>query len=163
VTRTRTYEWDDPTTTASAVPAMAGIDLLRAIAAGDLPNAPMAKTLGMDLVEVDEGRVVFEADPAEFLLNPAGTVHGGFAATMLDSALACAVHSTLPAGTGYTTVDLGVKLVRPITATTGRLRAEASVVHVGGRVGTAEGRLVDAGGKLYAQGTTTCLILRSER
>lgn len=163
MTRTRTYEWDDPSATVSAVATLPGIDALRAVAAGDLPAPPMARTLGLELVEVDEGRVVFEADPAEFLLNPLGTVHGGFAATMLDSALGCAVHSTLPAGSGYTTVDLGVKLVRAITPETGRLRAEATAVHVGGRVGTAEARLVDLDGRLYAQGTTTCLILRSER
>ncbi|MGH9213871.1 MAG: PaaI family thioesterase [Acidimicrobiales bacterium] len=161
--RTRTYSWDDPATTATAVAQLSGIDLLRRIAAGDLPNAPIAASLGMDVVEVEEGRVVFEAEPEEFLFNPAGTVHGGFAATILDSAMACAVHSTLPAGSGYTTVDLSVKLVRALTPAAGRLRCEGTVVHIGGRVGTAEGRLLCADGKLYAHGTSTCLILRTER
>jgi uncharacterized protein (TIGR00369 family) len=142
---------------------LSGLDFLRGIASGELPNAPIAKTLGMDLTEVDEGRVVFEANPEEFLFNPAGTVHGGFAATMLDSAMACAIHTLLPPGDAYTTVDLGVKLVRTITPAAGRLRCEGTVVHVGGRVGTAEGRLVGADGRLYAHGTTTCLIMRAER
>ncbi|HYD08747.1 MAG TPA: PaaI family thioesterase [Acidimicrobiales bacterium] len=139
---------------------MNGLDVLRGMQAGELPGAPIAETLGMDLVEVDEGRVVFEADPTERLFNPAGTVHGGFAATMLDSAMACAVHTTLPEGDVYTTVDLSLKIVRTITPAAGRLRAEGTIVHVGGRVGTAEGRLTGADGRLYAHGSTTCFITR---
>jgi uncharacterized protein (TIGR00369 family) len=142
---------------------MTGIDVLRDIASGALPNATMATTLGMEITEVDDGRVVFEAEPTDRLLNPAGTVHGGFAATMLDSAMACAVHSTLPAGDTYSTVDLAVKLLKPIRTTSGRLRCEGTVVHVGGRVGTAEGRLTGLDGTVYATGTTTCLIMRGER
>ena len=142
---------------------MNGIDLLREIASGGRPNATMAETLGMMITEVEDGRVVFEAEPTDKLLNPAGTVHGGFAATMLDSAMACAVHSTLPAGDAYTTVDLAVKLLKPIRPSTGRVRCEGTVVHVGTRVGTAEGRLVGPDGTVYATGTTTCLILRGER
>lgn len=147
----------------TAITARAGLDLLRAVAAGELPPPSMAVTLGMELTEVEHGRVVFEADPTDALLNPAGTVHGGFAATILDSAMACAIHSTLPVGDAYTTVDLGVKLVRAITPDVGRLRCEGTVVHVGGRVGTAEGRLVGSDGTLYAHGTTTCLIVRGAR
>jgi uncharacterized protein (TIGR00369 family) len=142
---------------------MNGIDLLRDIASGSQPNATMAETMGMSIAEVDDGRVVFEAEPTDRLLNPAGTVHGGFAATILDSAMACAVHTTLPAGDAYTTVDLAVKLLKPIRTTSGRLRCEGRVVHVGGRVGTAEGRLVGEDGTVYATGTTTCLIMRGER
>ena len=142
---------------------MTGIDLLRDIASGAHPNATMAETLGMSIAEVDDGRVVFEAEPTDRLLNPAGTVHGGFAATMLDSAMACAVHSTLPAGDAYTTVDLAVKLLKPIRPSSGRLRCEGTVVHVGGRVGTAEGRLTGPDGTVYATGTTTCLIIRADR
>jgi uncharacterized protein (TIGR00369 family) len=163
MTRTRTYEWDDPTVTSGALATMSGLDALQALVAGDVPAPPMARTLGLELVEVEPGRAVFEADTAEWLLNPMGGVHGGFAATMLDSALGCAVHSTLPAGSGYTTVDLAVKLVRAIAATTGRLRCEARVVHAGGRIATAEAQVTGADGKLYAQGTTTCLLLRGER
>ena len=139
-----------------------GLSFLRAIQSGELPPPPIARTLGLDVIEVEEGRVVFDLTPAEAHYNPIGVVHGGVAMTLLDSAMGCAVHSTLPAGTGYTTVDLGVKLVRAITATTGRLRCEATVVHAGGRIATAEATIV-ADGKLYAQGTTTCLILRGER
>jgi uncharacterized protein (TIGR00369 family) len=142
---------------------MTGIDLLRDIASGAHPSPTMAETLGMSIAEVEEGRVVFEATPTDRLLNPAGTVHGGFAATMLDSAMACAVHSTLPAGDAYTTVDLAVKLLKPIRPGSGTLRCEGRVVHVGGRVGTAEGRLVGLDGTVYATGTTTCLIMRGER
>lgn len=140
-----------------------GIEMLRDIASGARPNATMADTLGMEIAEVDDGRVVFEADPTDKLLNPAGTVHGGFAATMLDSAMACAVHSTLPAGDAYSTVDLSVKLLKAITPDVGRLRCEGTVVHIGGRVGTAEGRLTGADGTLYATGTTTCVIIRAGR
>ncbi|HEX4904085.1 MAG TPA: PaaI family thioesterase [Acidimicrobiales bacterium] len=162
-TRTRTYTWDDPAATSGALPTMAGVDALQSLIDGHVPPPPMARTLGFELVEVEVGRAVFEADTAEWLLNPMGGVHGGFAATLLDSALGCAVHSTLPAGTGYTTVDLGVKLVRGITATTGRLRCEARVTHAGGRIATAEATITGPDGKLHAQGTTTCLILRGER
>ena len=140
-----------------------GIEMLRDIASGARPNATMADTLGMEIAEVDDGRVVFEADPTDKLLNPAGTVHGGFAATMLDSAMACAVHSTLPAGDAYSTVDLSVKLLKAITPDVGQLRCEGTVVHIGGRVGTAEGRLTGADGTLYATGTTTCVIIRAGR
>ncbi len=142
---------------------MNGIDFLRGIQTGDVPGAPIAETLGMDLVEVDEGRVVFEADPTERLFNPAGTVHGGFAATMLDSAMACAVHTTPPEGDMYTTVDLSQKIARTIPPAAGRLRAEGTIVHVGGRVGTAEARLTGADGRLYAHGSTTCFITRGSR
>jgi uncharacterized protein (TIGR00369 family) len=147
----------------TATTSATGIELLREIASGAHPNATMAETMGMSIAEVDEGRVVFEADPSDRLLNPAGTVHGGFAATMLDSAMACAVHSTLPAGDTYTTVDLAVKLLKPIRVGVGRLRCEGTIVHVGGRVGTAEGRLVGEDGTVYATGTTTCLITRGDR
>ena len=105
-----------------------------------------------------EGRAVFECTPSEYHYNPIGVVHGGLAATLLDSALGCAVHSTLAAGAGYSTVELHVNLVRPITMQTGRMRCEAEIVHVGRSMATAQGRLTDAAGKLYAHGTTTCMI-----
>lgn len=163
MTRTRTYTWDDPLATTAALTA-SGIDALRALLAGDVPPPPMARTLGLELVAVDEGSATFEADAAEWLLNPMGTVHGGFAATLLDSALGCAVHSTLPAGTGYTTVELKVNMVRAITAATGRLRCVATVVHAGGRIATADARVTGVEDRrLYAHGSTTCLVLRGER
>jgi uncharacterized protein (TIGR00369 family) len=139
--------------------ARSGIELFQALLAGELEPPPMAKLFGMDLVEVGEGRVVFESEPSYDYYNPIGSVHGGYAATLLDSALGCAVHTTLPAGGGYTTLGLEVKFVRPITVETGPVRAEAEVVHRGRRQATATARLVAArDGKLLAHGTTTCLI-----
>jgi uncharacterized protein (TIGR00369 family) len=137
-----------------------GLQVLQAIAAGELPGAPIAELLGFEPVEAEEGRVVFAAVPEPKHYNPIGTVHGGLAATLLDSAMGCAVHSTLPAGTGYTTLELKVNFTRPITTETGRILCEGTVVHRGGRVATAEGRVyAEADGKLLAHGTTTCLIL----
>jgi uncharacterized protein (TIGR00369 family) len=137
-----------------------GLQVLQAIAAGELPGAPIAELLGFEPVEAEEGRVVFAAVPEARHYNPIGTVHGGLAATLLDSAMGCAVHSTLPAGTGYTTLELKVNFTRPITTETGRILCEGTVVHRGGRVATAEGRVyAEADGKLLAHGTTTCLIL----
>jgi uncharacterized protein (TIGR00369 family) len=160
--RRRTYEWDDPRATAEAAPTMAGVDFLRAIADGALPPPPMARTVGLEIDEVEPGRVVFGAEPAEWLYNPIGSVHGGFVATLLDSALGCAVHSMLPEGTGYTTLELKVNMVRALRADTGRITCEATIVHAGGRVATAEAKVVDRDGKLYAHGSTTCLVLRPE-
>ena len=143
--------------------ALPGIDFLRAIRDGSLPPAPMAELLGFRLVEVEPGRAVFEIVPGQRHYNPLGTVHGGLAMTLLDSAMGCAVHTQLPAGSGYTTLEAKTNLVRAITAETGKLRAIGRTIHVGSRVGTAEGRLEDAAGKLYAHGTTTCIILGNGR
>jgi len=157
--RTRTTTWQDPHIGAQAGAGMAGLDYLREMIAGRLPGAPFAQTVGFQLVEADEGRAVFEIEPMEYHYNPSGAVHGGVACTMLDSAMGCAVHTTLPAGVGYTTVELKVNLVRGITARTGPLRAEGRLIHRGNRVATAEGFLRGRDGKLYAHGTTTCMIL----
>ena len=139
---------------------MAGLEVLRAIGTGELPPVAMAELLGIEGVEVEEGRVVFAVVPGPQHLNPVGVVHGGLAATLLDSAMGCAVHSTLPAGSGYTTLELKVNFTRPISEATGRIRAEGTIVHRGGRVATAEGRVfAEDSGKLLAHGTTTCLIL----
>ena len=159
-TRTRIYTWGDPLPVAAAGRSMGGLALLRAIIAGDLPAPPIAVTLGFRMAEADEGRVVFTGLPAEYQYNPIGVVHGGVAATLLDSAMGCAVHSVLPAGVAYTTLEIKVNYLRAITLQTGELRAEGKVIHAGARTATAEGRLTDAAGKLYAHGTTTCLILR---
>ncbi|MGO8949973.1 MAG: PaaI family thioesterase, partial [Ktedonobacterales bacterium] len=112
------------------------------------------------LLEVDEGRALFVVQPAEYHYNPIGVVHGGLAATLLDSAMSCAIQTTLPAGVGYTTLEIKVNFVRPITLDSGELRCEGKVVHGGSRTATAEGQLLDQAGKLYAHGTTTCIILR---
>jgi uncharacterized protein (TIGR00369 family) len=160
--RTHSVEWEDPRTLAEAARRMAGIDFLRAICEGRLPQPPIAQLLGFRLAHVEPGRAVFECVPAERHYNPIGVVHGGLAMTLLDSCMACAVQTMVPEGSGYTTLEAKVNLVRPITSATGRLSAIGRTIHVGSRVGTAEGRLEDASGKLYAHGTTTCLVLRNE-
>lgn len=137
---------------------MSGLEFLSRIAAGELPGPPIADLLGFRLAEVAEGRAVFVSEPRRHHYNPIGSVHGGFAATLLDSCMACSVQSRLPAGKGYTTLEFKVNLVRPLSDETGPVRAEGTAIQVGSRVGTAEGRLVDGSGKIYAHGTTTCLI-----
>ncbi|MGH9942678.1 MAG: PaaI family thioesterase [Pyrinomonadaceae bacterium] len=159
--RTRTISWDDPHRAAEAGRELSGMDYLRKIVAGELPRPPMGVLLNFSLVELAEGRAVFAAAPDESHYNPIGVVHGGFAATLLDSAMGCAVHTTLPAGAGYTTLEIKVNYVRPLTARIGRVLCEGRTVHVGGRTATAEGRLTDEQGKLYAHATTTCLIFRA--
>jgi uncharacterized protein (TIGR00369 family) len=136
---------------------MSGLEYLRAIARGELPTAPMADLLGFGFHEIEEGRVVFECVSAEYHYNPIEAVHGGLACTLLDSAMGCAVHTMLPAGVGYTTVELKVNFLRPIVANTGRLLCEGTTIHVGGRIATAEARLHVEGGKLYGHATTTCM------
>ena len=158
--RTRTVTWNDPMPALRAAQTMSGIDYLKAIQSGELPPPPIAALIGMEITEVSEGRVVFSAEPAEYHYNPLGTVHGGIAATLLDSAMGCAVQSLLPAGTGYTTLEIKVNYLRPITSATGTVTCEGKIIHLGGRVATAEARLTDATGKLYAHGTTTCILLR---
>lgn len=138
---------------------MSGLEFLQAMVRGDLPTAPIAHLFGMEMVEVEEGRVVFAATPRAEHYNPIGSVHGGFAATLLDSVMGCAVQTTLPAGSGYTTLELSINYVRPMSADTGRVRAEGTIVHGGRRMATAEGRLVsEESGKLLAHGKTTCLV-----
>jgi uncharacterized protein (TIGR00369 family) len=145
---------------AEAVRTMSGIEFLRAIRDSRLPPAPIAELLGFRLVEVESGHAVFEIQPGEQHYNPIGVVHGGLAMTLLDSAMGCAVHTHMPAGGGYTTLEAKTNLTRPISSRTGVLRAIGKVVHLGSRIATAEGRLVDAAGKLYAHATTTCIVLR---
>ena len=140
--------------------SMPGIEFLHAMMSGKLPAPPICETLDFILVEAEPGRAVFEGLPSDRFRNPLGTVHGGWMTTLLDSALGCAVHSTLKAGYGYTTVDLAISFVRAVHQSTGKLRCEGKVIHVGGRIATAEARLVDAEGKLYAHGTTTCLVMQ---
>jgi uncharacterized protein (TIGR00369 family) len=159
-TRTRTLTWQDPVPTAAAGATMTGIEYMRAIVAGQVPPPPIAVTMRMRLIELDEGRAVFEGEPGEEHYNPIGVVHGGYASTLLDSALGCAVHTTLPAGVAYTSLGLEAKFVRPITRDTGRVLCEANVVYRGRRQATAEANLTAATtGKLLAHGVSTCMIL----
>jgi uncharacterized protein (TIGR00369 family) len=157
--RSRTVTWEDPVPAAKAGAAMPGLQYMRAVAAGEFPPPPIAVLLRMGPVEVEEGWVAFEGEPGEEHYNPIGTVHGGYAATLIDSAIGCAVHTTLPAGSGYSSQTLEAKFVRPISRDTGRVRAEAQVLYRGRRQATGEARLYDAqDGKLLAHGTGTCLI-----
>ncbi len=157
--RTRTYTWDDPLELVARASGLSGLEALQLIQAGTLPPPPIAQTLGFGRIEVEEGRAVFEIEPAEFHYNPIGVVHGGLALALLDSAMGCAVHSTLPAGVAYTTLEVKANFVRALTASTGLVRCVGTVVHGGRTVATAEGRVVDGDGKLYAHGTSTLLIL----
>jgi len=160
MSRSLTVTWEDPLAAFEEGKKLAKpIDYLRAIRDGKLPAPPIAKLLGMDLVEVEEGRAVFQLTPAEQHYNPIGVVHGGLAFTMLDSAMGCTVQTLLPPGKGYTTLEIKANLVRSITLKTGPIRAIAKIVHMGKQTATAEARLEDAEGKLYAHGTSTCIIL----
>jgi uncharacterized protein (TIGR00369 family) len=161
VVRERVVRWEDPHAGAAAVRSLSGLDAMRAIIAGDIPSPPIALLMGFRLAEADEGRVVFIAEnPDESLYNPIGVVHGGFACTILDSAMGCAVQSTLPVNVGYTTTDVQIRFIRAITAATGPVRCEAKVLHAGRSTAVAEGRLVDGKGKLLAIGTTACAVIR---
>jgi uncharacterized protein (TIGR00369 family) len=158
--RERTYTWGDPMASVEAARTSSGIEVLRAMAAGELPAPPVVATLGFELESVEEGRVVFAVQPAEYHYNPIGSVHGGVYATLLDSATGCAVHSKLPAGVGYTSLDLTVKFLRPITVDTGRVRCTGTVTHLGSRTALAEAVLHDEADRLLATAISSILILR---
>lgn len=158
--RTRTFSWDDPMITATAARQMSGLEFLQTMIRGELPRPPIAYALDFVLTEIEAGRAVFEVEPAEFHYNPIGMVHGGLAAMVLDSALGCAIQSMLPAGTYYSTLELHTNFIRAVKASTGLLRAEAEIIHVGRSTATAQARLVDTEGKLYAHATTTCMIFQ---
>jgi uncharacterized protein (TIGR00369 family) len=160
ITSSRTIHWQDPMASAAVGAEMAGLDYVRAIQAGEIPPPPIAVVMNYSIEELDEGRATFLGQPGEEHYNPIGVVHGGYASTILDSALGCAVHTTCPAGVGYTSQTLEVKYVRPITRDTGAVRAEAVVVHRGRRNAVVEAKLTAAdSGKLLATGTSTCMIL----
>ena len=157
--RTAEVKWHDPVELAQAARSMAGLEFLRAMRDGRLPHPPICTLLGYTLTEVEPGHAVFEITAGERHYNPIGVVHGGIAMTLLDSAMGCAVQTKMPAGGGYTTLEAKTNLVRAITSETGRLRAIGKVVHAGKRVATAEARLEDPSGKLYAHASSTCIVL----
>ena len=140
------------------VKKISGLEFLKGISEGRFPPPPIAHLLGFTLTEVEEGRGLFTGTPDFRLYNPIGSVHGGYIATLLDSCMSCAVHTTAPAGFGYTTVEIKVNFVRAVTDKTGLVRAEGKMINAGKRIGTSEGRLTDAQGRLLAHGTATCLI-----
>jgi uncharacterized protein (TIGR00369 family) len=159
--RARTFAWEDPLDAAHTAAGHSGLEFMRAIIDGTLPAPPIAQMLGMSLVAVGEGRAVFGLEPDEWMYNPIGSVHGGVAATILDSCMGCAIHTTLPAGVGYTTTDLHVRYTRAMHAGQGLVLAEGNVVHSGSRTATAEGRLYLAGDEdlLFAHASAGCVIL----
>jgi len=161
-TRTRTYDWQDPAVSLRELPRRSGLDLIRAMTRGELPYPPLAATLGFERLEVveDEGgaRVEVVLVPAEHHMNPLGSVHGGVLAAMLDTACGCAVHVGLPAGTGYTSLDLATRFLRPVLAGSGAITATGRVVSSGRRTALAQAHLTDADGRLLAHATSTCMI-----
>jgi uncharacterized protein (TIGR00369 family) len=158
VGRTRTYNWEDPAVLAEAAGRMAGIDFLRELQAGRLPGPPINYTVDFALDEVEPGRAVFSLTPGEEHYNPIGSVHGGIFATLLDSAAGCAVHSTLPQGVAYTSLDLTVKFLRRVTVDTGKVRAIGTVVSSGRQTALAQAQLVDARDRLLAHATSSCML-----
>jgi uncharacterized protein (TIGR00369 family) len=160
--RSRTITWTDPARGRFKARALNGLERLVAIQRGELAPPPAAALLGMQLDEVAAGRTVFSILADEIHENPMGTMHGGIVAALVDTAMACALSSLLPADAGFTTLELKTNYVRAITQSTGRVHAEGSVVHSGGRVATTEARVYDDSGALYAHATSTCLIMRSK-
>ncbi len=156
--REKTVSWDDPMEIALAGRGQAGLDFLRSMIAGDLPAPPIANLVGMGLVEVEHGRAVFTLTPDESMFNPIGAVHGGVVCTLLDSALGCALHTTLPAGKGYTSVEIKVSFLKAVRPSSGLLTATGRVVRVGSRVGFTEGEVTDASGALVATASSTLLL-----
>jgi len=157
--RERTYRWNEPTRLVEAARELSGLELLLALKEGRLPAPPAADLVGMTALDFSDGRAVFELDPADYQYNPLGSVHGGVLTILADSACGCAVHTKLAAGQGYTTLEIKVNFTRAVTAETGRLRAEATVLSFGRRVATSEARITDARDRLVAHATSTLLIL----
>jgi uncharacterized protein (TIGR00369 family) len=157
--RERTVRWHDPMVGAAAGRSLAGLDYLNAMLAGELPPPPISATLGFTLGSVATGEVSFVGTPDESVYNPIGVVHGGLVCTLLDSVIGCAVHSTLPAGVGYTSIGLTVNYLRPVTADSGALTAVGRVTKPGRRVAFADGEVRDAAGRLVATATGSCLIM----
>jgi uncharacterized protein (TIGR00369 family) len=141
---------------------LSGLEFMRAFLAGSLPSPPFMDLLGIRIVSVEPSSVAFEFEPAEYMYSPLGNVHGGIVTVLLDTAMGCSFHTTLPAGVGYTTLELKVNFLRPVTAGAGTLRAEGHVVHSGARVATTDARLTDHEGRMYAHATSTLMVLRPD-
>lgn len=161
--RTKTIRWDDPMIGAEKAMTMDGIDYLNGIAQGTIPPPPIAMLTDILIKDVKPGEVWFEVTPGEHHYNPIGMVHGGLLATMMDSAMGCAIQTTLKAGTGYSTVDLQVTYVKAAKTDTGLLKCHGRTIHTGGKIATAYAEVRDSAGNLFAHATTTCLVFRPER
>ncbi|MFS8097151.1 PaaI family thioesterase [Lentzea alba] len=160
--RKRTVTWNDPAATAAMAVGRDGLEFIQALASGAIPPPPIVELIGARLVSATKGEVVFALEPQEFHYNPIGSVHGGIYATLLDSAAGCAVHTTLPAGTGYTSLDLNVRFLRPIRTDTGTVTCTGTVANLGRRTALAEARLEDGAGRLLATASSNCLILEGK-
>jgi uncharacterized protein (TIGR00369 family) len=156
--RIRTFGWSDPAQTMALIGRRTGLELLQAMSAGELPAPPIMQLIDMAGMQAEEGSVTVTLDPQEFHYNPLGTMHGGVISTLLDTAAACSVHTTLPAGVGYTSLDLNVKFLRPVTLASGRLTCTGTVIQRGRRTALAEARLTDGQGRLAAQAMSSCLL-----
>ncbi len=161
--RSRLVKWEDPMIGITAGTKMSGIELLRSILRGEIPPPPIANLMNMKFNEVGEGYTIFSIEPGEYHCNPAGLVHGGVLATLLDSAMALAIYSLLPQGTGNITVDIHITYVRPVTPDTGVLYCKGEALHKGGQIATATGKVYDRNNKLYAHATTTCMLLNNKK
>lgn len=159
MTRQRTYTWEDPQVFSDAATDLSGLEFLQKIGSGELPLVPAGATTNILPVAVGEGWAEFEMQPEEWHYNPIGSVHGGMLAGLLDSALGCAVHTKLAAGTVYTSLDLNIKFTRAANLDSGLLHCRAEVVTIGRRTATAEGRIVDSHGRVVAHAITTCLLI----
>ncbi|MER7001652.1 PaaI family thioesterase [Dactylosporangium sp. NPDC000555] len=156
--RSRTFSWSDPMLNAAELGRRGGLELLQAMSRGELPAPPVTHLLGAGRLEAEAGRVVVTLEPQEYHYNPLGSIHGGVLATLLDTATGCAVHSTLPAGVGYTTLDLTTKFLRPASIASGVLTCEGTVISKGRRTALAQAQITDARGALVAHATSTCML-----
>jgi uncharacterized protein (TIGR00369 family) len=160
--RIRTFSWSDPNAIAAAASGLSGMEFFAAVSEGRIALPPITAALEIEGVAFGDGTASFRLTPREYHYNPIGSVHGGVFSTLLDSACGCAVHTKLPAGAFYTSLDLSVKFLRPVTTGTGTITADGSVVHFGRRTALAESRITDAAGKIYATATSSCLIMRQD-
>ena len=162
MSRSRTFTWEDPAEVHANLRRYSGLEFLTRVVAGELPPPPIARLMNIRITHVEKGRVIFEGTPEEYHYNPLGVVHGGMAATLLDSALGCCVNSHLEAGDFYTTLELKVNYLRPITLETGPVRAVATTIHIGRSTAVVEGKVLDRDDRVYAYASSTCLIRRRE-
>ncbi len=156
--RSRTFTWEDPTIGSQQALKMQGIDYLKSMLEGKLPAPPLVYTLDFKMKSIEPGKAVFSFIPQEFHYNPIGSVHGGVISAILDSAMGCTVHSMLPAGKGYTTLELKANFLRPITKECGELISEGKIIHMGGKTALVEAQIIDQAGKVYAHSVSTCLL-----
>jgi len=161
--RSRTITWDDPKTSARDAQSISGLEYLNSIKSGKISPPPIARLVGYSISEIKHGHAIFELEPAEYHFNPFATVHGGMASTLLDTTMIAAVLSTLSKGFGCSTLEIKVNFIRPITIETGLMRCEAGIIHLGKRIATAAGKVMNSEGRLYAHGVSTCMIFSTDK